>query len=150
MMAAFGEVMEIAEMNAEEAVQALIVGDAPDGTRIVAEIHKSLRTPRSKKDKHLMVPICVSLRKSLCTRLTMEEKGKAANLEIDEEEEDLEDLIIEEDEDEGMEEEPEPAHPPTKLPTYIPLQKGKAKVPKDLDESKSSLQTPLLPDNIIF
>ena len=55
------------------------------------------------------------------------------------EEEALEDLIIEEDEDEGMEEETEPVHPPTKLPTYIPLRKGKAKVPKDLEETKNSL-----------
>ena len=33
------------------------------------------------------------------------EKGKEVNLETDEEGEDLEDIIIEEDEDEGMEEE---------------------------------------------
>ena len=69
----------------------------------------------------------------------MEEKGKAVNLETDEEEEDLEDPIIEEDEDEGMEEETEAAHPLIKLPTYVPPQKGKEKVTKDLDESKSSL-----------
>jgi len=37
-----------------------------------------------------------------------------------------------------------------KLPEYIPLQKGKAKVPKDLDADKSALQTPLLPDGILF
>jgi len=49
-----------------------------------------------------------------------------------------------------MEEEIEPAHPPTKLPTYIPPQKGKAKVPKDLDEHKSSLQASLLLEEIIF
>ncbi len=69
----------------------------------------------------------------------MEEKGKAINLEIDKEEEGLEDHIIEEDKDEGMEEETEPAHPPIKLPMYISPRKGKAKVPKDLDERKSSL-----------
>ena len=49
-----------------------------------------------------------------------------------------------------MEEETDPAHPSTNLPAYVPPQKGKAKVPKDLDETKSSLQSPLLPDNIIF
>ena len=49
----------------------------------------------------------------------MEEKGKAVNLETEEEEEDLEDLIIEEDEEKGMEEETEPTQPPTKLPAYI-------------------------------
>jgi len=62
----------------------------------------------------------------------------------------LDDLIIIEDEDEGLEEETETAHPLKKLPTYAPPQKGKAKVPKDLDKTKSSLQTPLLPYNIIF
>jgi len=46
--------------------------------------------------------------------------------------------------------ETDPVHPPTKLPAYIRPQKGKAKVPKDLDESKSSLQTPLLSEDIIF
>jgi len=50
----------------------------------------------------------------------MEEKGKVVNLETDEGQEDLEDLINEEDEDKGMEEETEPAHPPTKLLAYIP------------------------------
>jgi len=49
-----------------------------------------------------------------------------------------------------MEEETEPTHPPTKLPAYIPMRKGKEKVPNDLDESKSSLQTLLLQDDIIF
>lgn len=50
----------------------------------------------------------------------MEEKGKAVNLETGEEEEDLKDLIIEEDEDKGMEEEMEVVHPPTKFPAYVP------------------------------
>ena len=97
-----------------------------------------------------MVLVRVSAQNPLRNRMTIEKKGKAVNIETDEEEEDLEDLIIEEDEDESMEEETEPTHPPTKLPSYIPLRKGKAKVPKDLDESKSSLQTPILPDDIIF
>ena len=49
-----------------------------------------------------------------------------------------------------MEEETQPAHPSKKLPTYVPPWEGKARVPKDLDETKSSLQTPLLQDNNIF
>lgn len=49
-----------------------------------------------------------------------------------------------------MEEETKPALPPIKLCTYIPPCKGKEKVPKDLDESKSSLQTLLPLDDIIF
>lgn len=52
----------------------------------------------------------------------MEEKWKAITIETDEEEEDLEDLIIIGDEDEGMEEETWLAHPPTKFPAYVPPQ----------------------------
>ena len=37
-----------------------------------------------------------------------------------------------------------------KLPAYAPPRKWKAKVPKDLNETKSSLQTPLLLDGIMF
>lgn len=37
-----------------------------------------------------------------------------------------------------------------RLPAFVPPQKGKAKVPKDLDETKSSLQTPLLLDGNMF
>jgi len=80
----------------------------------------------------------------------MEEKRKAVNLETDEEEEDLEEILVEEEEDEDMEVETEGANPLNRLPKYVPLQKGKARVPKDLDESKSSLQTLLLPDDIVF
>lgn len=97
-----------------------------------------------------MMPVCVSSRNPLRTRLTMEEKEKVVNLETDKEEDDLEGLIIEEDKDKDMEEETEPVHHPTKLPMYIPPWKWKEKVPKGLDENKISLQTPLLPDDIIF
>lgn len=80
----------------------------------------------------------------------MEENEKAVTIETDEEKEDLEDLIIAKDKDEGMDEETKPAHPPTKLPAYVPSWKGKAKVPKDRDETKISLHTSLLLNNIIF
>ena len=40
--------------------------------------------------------------------------------------------------------------PITRLPEYVPPQKGKSKVSKDIDEGKSSPQTLLLPDDIIF
>lgn len=125
-MAATEEVMEITKMTVEEAAQALTVGDAPEGAGIVAEILKSPCTPRPKKDKQEMVPVRVSPRNSLRTKLSMEDKGKAITIETDEEEEDLEDIIIEEDENEGMEEETELDDPPKKLPTYVPLRKGKA------------------------
>ena len=97
-----------------------------------------------------MILVRVSPHNLLCTRLMMEEKGKVVNLETDEEEEDLEDLIIEEDEDEGMEEETEPAHPPTKLLAYIPPQKGRTKVTKDPDSRKFVLSTPLLLEQVEF
>ena len=71
-----------------------------------------------------MVPVCVSPRNPLCTKLLMEEKGKATTIETIEEEY-LEDLIIAEDEDEGMEEDTQLAHSATKLPAYVPPRKGK-------------------------
>lgn len=80
----------------------------------------------------------------------MEEKRKEVNLETNDEEEDLEDLIIEEGEDEGMEEETKAVHPPKNLLAYVPPWKGKGKVPKDFYERKRSLQTLLLLDNINF
>ena len=86
--------MDIIEMITEEAAQVLTMGDSPEGARIVAEILKSPRTPRPKKDKQVMVPIRVSLQNLLHTRLMMEEKGKVVNIETDEEEEDLEDILI--------------------------------------------------------
>lgn len=49
-----------------------------------------------------------------------------------------------------MEEDIQPIRSTTKLPAYVPPQKGKTKVPKDLDETKSSLQIPLLSDGIVF
>jgi len=41
-------------------------------------------------------------------------------------------------------------HHITWLPEYVPPRKGKTKVPKDIDESKVPLQTPLLLDEIVF
>lgn len=149
-MEATMEAMEIKNMTTEEAAKALTVGDALKGIRIVAEILKSPCTLRPKKDKQAMVPIFVSPWNLMCTNLLMEEKGKVITIETNEEEEYLEELIIEEDEEKCMEEENEPRHPPTKLLAYVPSWKGNAKVTKDLDETKISLYTPLLPDNIIF
>lgn len=42
------------------------------------------------------------------------------------------------------------ADPITRLPEYVPPRKPKSKVPKDIDESETPLQTPLLPDEITF
>lgn len=49
-----------------------------------------------------------------------------------------------------MEEETQGVDPLTRFPVYVPLRKGKARVPKDLDERNSPLQTLLLPDDIVF
>jgi len=41
-------------------------------------------------------------------------------------------------------------HAAAKLPEYVPPWKGKAKVCKDMDTVKSTLETPLFPDGILF
>ena len=69
-----------------------------------------------------MVLVCVSPRNPLHTRLTMEEKWKAVNIETDEEEKDLEDLIIKEGEDEGMEEETKPTPSNEAAHLYPPME----------------------------
>jgi len=123
--------------------------EVPESVRIVTEIPKYPYMLRPKKDNQAMVPVHVSPGNPLRTKLTMEEKGKTINLEANEEDE-LEEILIEEEEDVEMDVDTWGTDPLTRLPTYVPPQKGKAKVPKDIDESKISLQTPLLLDNIIF
>lgn len=49
-----------------------------------------------------------------------------------------------------MEEHIQSVHFEMKFTMYIPLRKGKDKIPKDLDATKISLQTSLLPNRIIF
>lgn len=67
----------------------------------------------------------------------MEDKGKAINLETDAEEEDLQAFVEEIEVDEEMEEDIQPVC-------------DVAKMPKDLDATKSALQSPLLLDGILF
>jgi len=134
-MAASQEARDFGEMTTEEAAQVMTIGDSPESVRIVAEIPKSPHTLRPKKDKQPMVLVCMSPRNPLRTKLTMEEKGKVVNVEINEEEKDLEEILVEEEENEetkGMD-------LLTRLSAYAPLWKGKERVPKDLYESKSSL-----------
>ena len=88
-MATPEEAMNIGEMTAEEVTQAITVGDAPENAGIVAEIPKLSCMPMPKKDKKPMIPVRMSPRSPLRTKLTMEEKGKVVNVETDEEEEDL-------------------------------------------------------------
>jgi len=80
----------------------------------------------------------------------MEEKGKAVNLETDDEEEDLQVLVNEIEVDEEMAEDIQLVRTVAKLPEYVPSWKGKVKVPKDLDATKSRLQSLLLPNGIMF
>lgn len=49
-----------------------------------------------------------------------------------------------------MEEDIQLVHAATKLPEYVLPRKGKAKIPKDLDATKSALQISFLPDRIVF
>jgi len=44
----------------------------------------------------------------------------------------------------------EGSDPITKFPKYVPPHRGKAKVPKDIGESKVTLYTPLLLEKIVF
>lgn len=81
---------------------------------------------------------------------TAQEKGKTINLEP--EEDDFEDIPMD-DEDVVMEREDVKivgSDPITKFPEYVPPCKGNAKVPKDIDESKITLHTPLLLNKIVF
>lgn len=60
-------------------------------------------------------------------------------METDEEEQDLEEILVEEEEDEDIEVETEGMAPLSRLPVYVSPQKGRERVPKDLDEIKRYL-----------
>jgi len=117
-----------------EAVSTHMVHNVPKGTGVAPKIPKSPRTLRPKKDKKAMGPVCMSPRNLRFNKLLMEEKGKVVTIETDEEEEDLQALIIEVEEEENMEVDIQPMCSTTKLLEYVPPRKGKAKVPKDLDQ----------------
>jgi len=80
----------------------------------------------------------------------MEDKGKTVNLETDDEEDDLQAFVEKIEVDKEMEEDIQPVCIAAKLFKYVPLRKGRVKVPKDLDVVKSALQTLLLPGGILF
>jgi len=80
---------------------------------------------------------------------TAQENAKMIDLEKEEEAEE----IPMDDEDIAMEMEYveiEGSDPISELTEYIPPHRGKMKVPKDIDERKVTLHTPLLPDQIVF
>jgi len=93
--------------------------EAPERARIFSNIPKSPHTLRAKKDKHAIVLAHILPRNLLRTKITMEERGKAINLEADEEEE-FEEILVEE-EDVEMEVETHGADILTRLPAYVPL-----------------------------
>lgn len=66
-----------------------------------------------------MAPVCMSSINPLRSKLSMAEKGKAVTIEKNEEEEYLQDLIIVEEEDKGMEEDIQPTCSETKIPAYV-------------------------------
>ena len=150
MMTTTNDGLGIKEVTTGEATQISMVENVPEGGKVIAEIAKSLPMRRPKKDKQAMAPVRMSPRNPLRSKLSMAKKGKVATINTDEEEEDLQALNIAKEEDEGMDEDIPPTCSATKMPAYVPSQKGKTKVLKGLDETKSSLQTLLLPDGIVF
>jgi len=60
--------------------------------------------PRPKKDKQAIGPVCMSPWNPWFSKLSMEEKGKAITIKIDDKEEDLQALFNEIEEAEDMEE----------------------------------------------
>lgn len=75
------EAMDTREIITKEAAQGMTVGEASESVGIVTKIHKSPHMRRPKKDKQPMVIVRVTPRNPLRMKLTMEEKGKAVNLE---------------------------------------------------------------------
>jgi len=53
---------------------------------VIVEVPKSPRTSRPKKDKQTMLLVCISPRNPQRAKITLQEKGKAINMEADEEE----------------------------------------------------------------
>ena len=135
----------IEEGTTGEATQTPMVQDAPEGAGVVTEILKSPWTLWLKKSKQAMGLVRMSPRNLWHNKLSMEEKAKAVTIETDEEEEDLQTLITTAKEEEDVEEDIQLLRSTAKRPAYVPPRIGKTKVPKDLDATKSSLQTPLLP-----
>lgn len=70
----------------KEDTQEIPVGEAPKSFEVIVEVPKSPRKLRPNSDKQAMILVCVSPRNPQRTRLTLQENGKAINLEADEEE----------------------------------------------------------------
>lgn len=81
------------------------------------------------------------------SKLLVVENGKAITTELKEDDKDLQALITQ---IEAQDEEEEDAFQIPSLTPYVSPWNGMAKIPKDLDAAKSTLQTPFLPDEIRF
>lgn len=155
--------IEAIDTEAEESVMEIQLEAkevAPEVAEVLVEVPKSPRmlrpeltptkeTAKDKKAKQPTIPVCVSPRRNP-SKPTAQAKGKAINLEPKEEE--TKDIQMD-DEDVGVdleEVEAQGVDPITQLPEYVPPQKGKAKVSKDINESNTPLQTPLLSDEKFF
>ena len=91
-----------------------------------------------------MGPVRVSPRFS---KWLVVEKGKAITTEPIEDDKDLQALIAQ---IEAHDEDEEDMFQIPALPPYVSPWNGRTKILKDLDAAKSTLQTPLLPDEIRF
>ena len=157
--------MDVEVVTAEVVVPKFVMeveGATPKVAEVLAKVPKSPQMPRpkptatkesvkDKKGKQPAIPVRASTRRNPPKdKPTAQEKGKAINLELEEKE--IEHITMD-DEDLGIdveEVEVQGVDPITQLPEYIPPCKGKTKVPKDIDKGKVPLQTPLLPDEIVF
>lgn len=140
--------METEAMTTKETVLEIVMDveeAAPEVVEVLVEVLKSQRTSRPKstptkesaKDKKGKKPAILMhaspRRNPMKDKPTTQEKGEAINLEPEEEETKA---ILMDDEDVGIdvkEFEVQGADPITWFPEYVPLCKGKTKVPKDID-----------------
>lgn len=133
-----------------EAAEPHMVHEETEDVALAREVPKSPRMPWPKEDKLMIGPVHVSPRNPWLGKLLMKEKGKAISVKSNEEEEGLQVLIDQTGAQDDEEDDVPPMPFATKLPTYVPLWKGKVKAAKDLEAMKSVLQTPLLPEDITF
>jgi len=157
--------MDVEVVTAEGAIPEVVMeadGASPEVAEVLPEVLKApwkfrpKPTPtkesvKDKKGKQAAILVCMFPRRNMPKdKPTAQENGKTINLEMEEEE--IYDIPMD-DEDLGVEVEEvevEGSDPITKFPKYIPLCKGKTKVPKDIDERKVTLHTHILSEEIVF
>jgi len=79
----------------KEAAQEIEVAEATlESAELVVKVPKSPMKVRPNKDKYIMLPMHISTRNPQRTKLTLQETGKAINVEADEEE--SEEILVDE------------------------------------------------------